>query len=376
MGPGWRVGRIAGIDLSIHPSWLVIAFLVTYSLAEFQFPSEFRGWSTTAYWLVAAATALLFFASVLAHELSHAILARRFGLKVQGITLFIFGGATSIDSDSRTPREEALIAVAGPATSIAIGLVLLGLDLVVAQPQAAALLGWLGFINLMLGAFNLIPGFPMDGGRVLRAILWKVRGNRLAATRSAAVVGRLFAYGLIGLGVYLALRPGGSIFSGLWLALIGWFLSNAAEATVAQAGVESSLSGVRVRDAMDLDPPSVTPNEPVTELVQERLLRGEDRSFLVRHDDGGLAGIVTLGDVRRLPRDDWAAARVTDIMTRHTELATIGPDAPLADALRLIQEREVGQLPVVDDEHGRDAVGLVTRRGILRLIEARMKLGL
>ena len=376
MGPGWRVGRIAGIDLSIHPSWLVIAFLVTYSLAEFQFPAEFRGWSTTAYWLVAAATALLFFASVLAHELSHAILARRFGLKVQGITLFIFGGATSIDSDSRTPREEALIAVAGPATSILIGLALLGIDLVVDQPQAAALLGWLGFINLMLGAFNLIPGFPMDGGRVLRAILWKVRGNRLAATRSAAVVGRLFAYLLIGLGVYLALRPGGSIFSGLWLALIGWFLSNAAEATVAQAGVESSLSGVRVRDAMDLDPPSVTPNEPVTELVQERLLRGEDRSFLVRHDDGGLAGIVTLGDVRRLPRDDWAAARVTDIMTRHTELATIGPDAPLGDALRLIQEREVGQLPVVEDEHGRDAVGLVTRRGILRLIEARMKLGL
>ena len=376
MGPGWRVGRIAGIDLSIHPSWLVIAFLVTYSLAEFQFPAEFRGWSTTAYWLVAAATALLFFASVLAHELSHAILARRFGLKVQGITLFIFGGATSIDSDSRTPREEALIAVAGPATSIVIGLVLLGLDFVVAQPHAAALLGWLGFINLMLGAFNLIPGFPMDGGRVLRAILWKVRGNRLAATRSAALVGRLFAYVLIGLGVYLALRPGGSIFSGLWLALIGWFLSNAAEATVAQAGVESSLSGVRVRDAMDLDPPSVTPNEGVTELVQERLLRGEDRSFLVRHDDGGLAGIVTLGDVRRLPRDDWAGARVTDIMTRHTELATIGPDAPLADALRLIQEREVGQLPVVGDEHGRDAIGMVTRRGILRLIEARMKLGL
>jgi CBS domain-containing protein len=295
---------------------------------------------------------------------------------VQGITLFIFGGATSIDSDSRTPREEALIAVAGPATSILIGLALLGIDLLVTQPQLAALLGWLGFINLMLGAFNLIPGFPMDGGRVLRAILWKVRGNRLAATRSAAVVGRLFAYLLIGLGVYLALRPGGSIFSGLWLALIGWFLSNAAEATVAQAGVESSLSGIRVRDAMDLDPPSVAPNEPVTELVQERLLRGEDRSFLVRHDDGGLAGIVTLGDVRRLPRDNWAASRVTDIMTRHAELATIGPDAPLAEALRLIQEREVGQLPVVEDEHGRDAVGLVTRRGILRLIEARMKLGL
>ncbi len=374
MGHGWKVGRLAGIELAIHPSWLVIAFLVTYSLAEFQLPAQSAGWSTTAYWLVAVATALLFFGSVLAHELSHALVAQRLGLKVEGITLFIFGGATSIDEDSRTPREEALIAVAGPAASIAIGLALLGANLVVDQPQAAALLGWLGFINILLGLFNLIPGFPMDGGRVLRAILWRLRGDRLVATRNAALVGRVFAYLLIGFGVFLALRPGG-IFSGIWLALIGWFLSNAAEATAAQAGVERSLKGVRVRDAMDLEPASVSPNLPVADLVQERLLRGEDRSFLVRHDDGGLAGIVTLGDVRRLPRDQWPGARVTDIMTRHADLATIGPDAPLADALRLIQSREIGQLPVVEDEE-RHPVGLVTRHGILRLIEARMKLGL
>jgi len=375
MGPGWKVGRLAGIDLSIHPSWLVIAFLVTYSLAEFQFPAQFRGWSTGAYWAVAVATALLFFGSVLAHELSHALVARRLGLRVEGITLFIFGGATSIDQDSRTPREEALIAVAGPAASIVIGLALLGANLVVSQPQLAALLGWLGFINLLLGAFNLIPGFPMDGGRVLRAILWRVRGDRLVATRRAAIVGRLFAYLLIGFGVFLALRPGGSIFSGLWLALIGWFLSNAAEATVAQAGVEHSLAGVRVRDAMELEPASVSPNEAVADLVQERLLRGEDRSFLVRHDDGGLAGLVTLGDVRRLPRESWPSARVTDIMTRFADLATIGADEPLAEALRLLQSREIGQLPVVDAE-GRTPLGIVTRRGILRLIEARMKLGM
>jgi Zn-dependent protease/CBS domain-containing protein len=366
---------LAGIDLAIHPSWLVIAFLVTYSLAEFQLPAEFPGWTTLAYWLVGFATALLFFASVLAHELSHALVARRSGLKVDGITLFIFGGATSIDSDSRTPREEALIAVAGPAMSILIGVVLIGLTLVVAQPQLAALLRWLGFINLLLGIFNLIPGFPMDGGRVLRAILWKLRGDRLSATRNAALAGRGVAYLLIGFGVFLALRPGGTIFSGLWLALIGWFLSNAAEATMAQAGVERSLRGVRVRDAMEVNPPAVSPNEPVADLVQERLLRGEDRSFLVRHDDGGLAGIVTLGDVRRVPRDTWPGVRVTDIMTRYGELATIGPDAPMADALRLLQEREIGQLPVVDGD-GRNPVGMVTRRGILRLLEARMKLGM
>src|SRR5688572_33310742 len=183
MGPGWRIGRLAGIDLAIHPSWLVIAFLVTYSLAGFRFPALYDDWSASAYWGVAVATAILFFVSVLAHEVSHALVARRFGLKVEGITLFIFGGATSIDEDSRTPREEALIAIAGPATSLAIGAALVGIDLFVEQPQIGALVGWLGVINIALGAFNLIPGFPMDGGRVLRALLWRLRGDRLVATR-------------------------------------------------------------------------------------------------------------------------------------------------------------------------------------------------
>lgn len=367
------MGRVAGIDLAIHPSWLVIAFLLTFSLAA-QFARQFPGWGDSAYWLVAGATSVLFFASVLAHELCHALVARRFGLKVESISMFIFGGVTTIDEDSRTPREEALIALAGPAASILIGLALLGLDVVVPQPQAAALFGWLGYINLALGAFNLIPGFPMDGGRVLRALIWRARGDRLAATRNAAVVGRGFGYLLIVLGVFFALQPGSSPVSGIWLALIGWFLSNAAESTIAQVSLERSLSGLRVRDAMDADPASVSPNVPVAQLVEEHMLRGEDRSFLVRHDDGGLAGVVTLDDARRLPRDHWADARVTDIMTRYGDLATIGPDAPLLDALRLIQEREVGQLPVIDGD-GRHPIGLVTRRGILRLIEARTKLG-
>ena len=249
MGHGWRIGRIAGIELRIHPSWLVIAFLITYSLAVAQFPRQFPGWNEGQYWIVAAATAVLFFGSVLAHELSHAMVARRFGMRVDGITLFIFGGATSLEGDSRTPREEALIALAGPATSIAIGLVFIALDLLVPHPQFGALIGWLGFINIALGAFNLIPAFPMDGGRVLRAVLWRWRGDPLVATRNAAQVGRFLAYLLIAGGVYIALRPGG-LFSGLWLALIGWFLSNAAEAPATQAGVESSLRGITVRDAM------------------------------------------------------------------------------------------------------------------------------
>ncbi|CAN5378459.1 site-2 protease family protein [soil metagenome] len=373
MGSGWKVGRVAGIDLAIHPSWLVIAFLLTFSLADALFPRLIPGWTTGQYWLIGVGTAFLFFASVLAHEFSHAIIARRLGLKVAGITLFIFGGATSIETDSRSARDEALIALAGPVASLLIGAAFLGIGALVPQPEVRAVVGWLGIINIVLGAFNLVPGYPMDGGRVLRAILWRVRGDPLTATRQAAMVGRVIGYLMVAGGITWAFRSR-DIGSGLWLALVGWFLATSAEATMQQAGVERSLSGVRVRDAMDAAPAAISPNESVADLVSERMLRGDDRSFLVRHPDGGLAGMVTLCDVRRLPRDSWADRRVTDIMTRYGDLATIGPDEPLADALRLIQEREVGQLPVIGDE-ARQPLGIVTRSGILRLIDARLKLG-
>lgn len=372
MGAGWKIARVTGIDIAIHPSWLVIALLLTYSLSAFQFPAQFRGWDPALYWVVGVATAFLFFVSVLAHELSHALVARRFGLPVSRITLFIFGGATHLEGDAARPRHEALMAAAGPAMSLLIGGALLGLSQLTMQVQLTALLTWLGVINVLLAVFNLIPGFPMDGGRILRALLWRLNGDRLVATRNAATVGRLIAYGMIGLGVFLAFQPGGLI-GGLWLALIGWFLSTAAESTVAQVGVERSLQGVRVGDVMDPSPPAVSPNETVADLVNERMLRGEHRSFLVLHDDGGLAGIVTLSDVRALPREDWPATRVTDIMTRYADLATVAPDDEVESALKLLQEREVGQLPVLGEE--RTPLGLLTRAGVVRLIDTRLKLG-
>lgn len=373
MGQSIGIGRIFGVRIGLHPSWFVIALIVTYSMAVGELPADYPGWGDALYWVVGAVISLLFFASVLAHELSHALVARRFGLRVRDITLFIFGGAASLEGDAERPRDEALIAVAGPLTSLAIGAALWGIDVAIGQPQVAAIIGWLGFINLTLGLFNLIPAFPMDGGRILRAILWRIRGDRLAATRNAAAVGRGFGYLLIVAGVFL-LFGGRQLFAGVWLALIGWFLSNAAEATVAQMSIERSLRGIKVREVMESDPPSVSPNETVADLVNDRLIRGEHRSFLVRHDDGGLAGIVTLSDVRRMPRENWEAGRVTDIMTRYADLATIGPDGEVEAALKLLQEREVNQLPVVEDA-GRTVVGLLTRAGILRLIEARMRLG-
>jgi Zn-dependent protease/CBS domain-containing protein len=370
----FSIGSIAGIRIALHPSWLVIAFVVTYLFAVGDLPDSFPGWDPAMYWVVGAALAALFFASVLAHELSHAIVARRFGLQVKDITLFIFGGAASLEGDARRPRDEALIAVAGPLASLAIGFGLVGLSAIGVPEAAAALIGRLGFLNISLGLFNLIPGFPMDGGRILRAVLWRIRGEEFAATRSAATIGRGFGYFLVALGVLLAFQPRG-IFSGIWLALIGWFLSSAAESSVAQLSVQRSLRGVKVRDVMEEEPPSVSPNETIADLVNERLMRGEHRSFLVRHDDGGLAGVVTLSDVRRVAREDWPSARVTDIMTRYPDVASVGPDDPVETALELLQEKEVNQLPVVTDG-GRTVVGLLTRAGIVRMIDTRLKLGI
>jgi Zn-dependent protease len=371
MGAGWRIGRVVGIDISIHPSWLVIAALLTFSLAEGSIKALFPGWSAGLYWLAGAAAAILFFASVVAHELSHAIVARRFGMQVRGITLFIFGGATELEGDARRPRDEALMAAAGPATSILIGAGLLAIGFVAPQP-VGQLVSSLGFINVALGLFNLVPGFPLDGGRILRALIWRLRGDRIAATGIAAMVGRMIAYGLIIFGIIMTLQ-GGLNGGGLWLALIGWFLSNAAEATAVQARIEGSLRGMRVRDIMDSAAPVVSPNESVASFVDNRLLRGDRRSYLVAYDDGGLAGMVTLADIRRVPRDRWEDTRVTDVMTRFNDLATIGPDEDATDALGVLQAREIAQLPVVVD--GRTPVGMLTLGGILRLIDTRKRLG-
>ncbi len=280
---GWRsfsIGSVLGIRIALHPTWLVIAFLVTYALAAGDLPSRFPGWIGPAYFVVGAAVAMLFFASVLVHELSHALVARRFGIQVRDITLFIFGGAATLEGDAKTPGQEALIAAAGPASSLVLALALIGASLLIDQPHVGAITGWLGIINLSLAIFNIIPAFPMDGGRILRAILWRLRGDQFAATRGAAVVGRLFGYLLIALGVWWAFTGD---FSGLWLALIGWFLSNAAGATVQQLGIQRSLAGVKVRDVMEAEPASVSPNETIADLVDSRLVRGDGRSFLVRH---------------------------------------------------------------------------------------------
>jgi Zn-dependent protease/CBS domain-containing protein len=315
---------------------------------------------------------VLLFASVLIHELAHSFVALARGLNARSITLFIFGGVSNLSGDSKDSATEFLVAIVGPLTSFALAAISFGLASVIDEPRASLVFSYLFFINLTLGIFNLVPGFPLDGGRILRAVIWKLRGDRIAATGNAALVGRVIAYGLIVFGIVMTLQ-GGIGGNGLWLALIGWFLSNAAEATASQARIEGSLRGMRVRDVMDPAAPVVSPNESVASFVDNRLLRGDRRSFLVAYDDGGLAGMVTLADIRRVPRERWEETRVTDVMTRFNDLATIGPDEDATDALGVLQAREIGQLPVVVD--GRTPVGLLTLGGILRLIDTRKRLG-
>jgi Zn-dependent protease len=372
MGRGsFAIGTIAGIKIALHPTWLIIALLVTVGLALGDLPDAFPGWPSAAYVALGAVVAALFFASVLAHELSHAFVARRYGIKVRDITLFIFGGAATLEGEAKTPGQEALIALAGPACSLVLGAGLVGASLLLDPRHVGAVVGWLGILNLSLALFNSIPAFPMDGGRVLRAVLWRTRGDQFAATRGAAQVGRLFGYLLIAAGIGLAAVDN---LSWLWLALIGWFISNAAGATVNQMSIQRTMAGVKVRDVMEAEPASISPNESVADLVNDRLVRGDSRSYLVRHSDGGLAGIVTLSDVRQVAREDWPAARVTDIMTRFSDLAVVPPDMELEKALEVLQEHEVNQLPVVEED-GRTVLGLLTRAGILRLVDTRLKLG-
>lgn len=374
MGRGaFTIGSIAGIRIALHPSWLIIFFLITLSFALGDVSGRPSGFPSTVNWIVGAGVSILFFASVLAHELSHALLARRFGMEVRDITLFVFGGAATLEGDAKRPRDEAIIAAAGPITSVLVGAGFWLLAVALNDQRFSDLAATLGFANVTLGLFNLIPGYPMDGGRILRAILWRLRGDQYAATRSAAMVGRGFGYLLVAGGALLAFQSR-EPFQGIWIALIGWFIASAADASSAQASVQRTLQGVSVRDVMEEGPPSVSPNETVAELVNDRLMRGEGRSFLVRHDDGGLAGIVTLSDVQRLARDHWPGARVTDVMTRYNELATVKPDDSLESAMELLQQREVNQLPVVDED-GRGVVGVLTRAGILRFVDTRMKLG-
>jgi Zn-dependent protease/CBS domain-containing protein len=369
----FTIARIRGIPIGAHYTWAIAVVLITWSLAAGYFPTEYPGWARPTYWIVGAAAALLLFISVLIHELCHSIVAQARGLTVKSITLFIFGGVSNIAHESEDPQDEFLIAVVGPLSSLVLaGLFWLG---VLLWPNDSspfgALLYYLTTVNLMLALFNILPGFPLDGGRVLRAILWGATRSMVKGTTIASVVGQVVAFLFIGYGIWLVFIDG-NFLNGVWIGFIGWFLNSAAEATRRQVQVQEGFRGVKVSTVMTPDPPFVSPALSVRELADEYILRRGLRALPVAQD-GRIVGLVTLSDVKHLPESEWSTNSVGAIMTREP-LHAIGPDAPVTTALERLVEDNVNQLLVVDKDG--TLLGILARGDVMRFLQLRGELGM
>jgi Zn-dependent protease/predicted transcriptional regulator len=369
-----RLGRIFGIEIGLHYSWLLIAVLIATSLAG-HFSEAHPDWTGTTIWVTAIMTALLFFTAIILHELSHAAVARLKGLPVRSITLFALGGVAQIGRESADAKTEFWMGIAGPIMSALIGVVCFGIAsllgwtfLVEPATPVTAMLVWLGYINIGLAIFNMVPGFPMDGGRVLRAIIWWVTGDATRATRTAAAAGQVIGYGFIVLGVLRFF--GGAGIGGLWMAFIGWFLLSAAQATTAQAEFTERLRGVRVADLMTRDCTPVDGNTNLQTFVQEFLLRMGRRCFLVMEQDQ-LRGLVTLNEVKAIPQPRWPYTTIGDVMIPLEHLRTVNPDTPVNEALEIIGRENIHQLPVVSN--GR-VEGMISRDQIVNHLLTRAEL--
>jgi Zn-dependent protease/CBS domain-containing protein len=360
------LGHISGIRIAVHYTWVFVFLLVSWSLAGGYFPQNYPGWSAASYWLAGIVAALLLFASVLVHELGHSLVALARGVRVNSITLFIFGGVSALEEEASQAWDEFVIAVAGPLTSFALAAAFWGLSQLVSPETAgAAVLSYVAMLNLILGLFNLLPGFPLDGGRVLRSIIWGVTRSQRRATQIASYVGQGIGFLMIFLG--LAQVLGGGFLNGLWTAFIGWFLNGAAEQTRHAQEVRQNLEGVPVAELMDPQPATATPAMSLEEFVYQYVLRQGRRALPVTVD-GRLVGLVSVSDAREVPRAAWASTTVDQVMTR-VPLKTVAPQAGLSAVMSLLVEGDHHQLPVVDAE-GR-LLGMISRADLLRYLRYR-----
>jgi len=378
-----RLGRVFGVEIFVDWSVAIIFMLVAVGLGAGALPRWHPEWGGALRWIVAVTAALAFFASILLHELSHAVVGRAFGVKVPRITLFIFGGMAHMQGEPSTPKAELFMAAVGPLTSLLIGIVasFIGVQLAVlaggapddpeqlvrmAGPIATILL-WLGPLNFLLAIFNLVPGFPLDGGRLLRAVLWSATGDLEKATRWASGAGRAVGWGLITIGVLMAFGFWVPIFgtglgSGIWVALIGWFLHHAARASYIALRVRNRLSHVPVRDVMRSNLDTVAPDMTVAELVRDHMMRSDQASFPVL-EGSDLIGIISVRDIQLIPSEQWASVTVRQVMLPASEVPSVDVDANANKALECLAERDMEQLPVVD--HGRLS-GFIRRQDILK----------
>lgn len=380
---GLRLGSIRGIDIVADPSLAIIFVLILVSLAAGVFPEWHPQWSAGLCWMTAAGAALLFLGSVLAHELSHALVGRTRGVQFRKITLFMFGGIAQMETEPPSWRAELSMAAVGPGTSLVLGFAFLALAALASGPlhvdpndpraalaalgPLATLLFWLGPINIVLGLFNLVPAFPLDGGRILRAVMWALSGDLHRATYWASLAGRAFAWLLVAAGILMILGIevpllGGGLINGLWLAFIGWYLNNAALLSYRELLLRESLEHVPVSKLMLTRFVRLNPHMRIDTLINEYWMTSGQRAFPVEVD-GRLVGMVSLGDLQKYKRDQWHDVTVGDAMTAATELATIGPDASALEALEIITRRDLAQLPIV--QRG-DLLGLLRREDILK----------
>ncbi len=364
------IGRFFGIEVRVDPSWLVVAFLFGWSFYA-QFQHALPGLSPQRLFLLALVSVVIFFGSVLLHELSHSVMARRLGIPVEGITLFLFGGVTKTRMEASNPRDEFLVAVVGPVTSLVLAGVMWALvnwGAVVIQGPIAYALGYLGWLNLGLGLFNLLPGFPLDGGRVLRSILWQTGGSLTRATRRAAAVGKTIAALMIGVGLV-------SVFvgdlGGLWLAAIGWFLFQAAVAVDQDIVLKSLLRELKARDLMSPNLVTIPWDATIRQAVDDYFLRYDHSAFPVVGQD--IPGLLTFRAVRQIPKDQWDVREVWSAATGLDEACSVGPDTPMDEVMEKLRQQEQDRVLVVD---GNRLLGIITPRDVLRWVRRSEELGL
>jgi Zn-dependent protease/CBS domain-containing protein len=371
---GIPIGRFFGITVKLHWSWFIIVFLITWMLATDYFPSiqEYENWSTATRWVLGLVTSILFFGSVLAHELAHSLVAKADGLKVSAITLFFFGGVSQLTEEPKSPGKEFRMAMAGPGTSLVIGGACWGIFFAT-RNQVSPVTGmalWLGAMNTILAGFNLIPGFPLDGGRVLRSALWWRSHNLRRSTRIASIIGRAFGYLFIFGGIALVFTPWYA--TGLSLLLVGWLLENAAAASYRQVALQALLQGHKVSEVMTRDCQDVPSTLTLGQLVNDYILVSGRRCYAVV-DYGRTMGIVTAQDVRAVDRKLWPVRTVSEIMTPLGKARPARPDDDLSSLMYLLSEQDVSQAPVLQDSN---IVGIVSRDNLLAFIHLRSELGM
>lgn len=362
-----RLGRVYGIDVGLDWSWIFIFLLITLSLSQWFLQGD-QPLGPTQAWVAAVLASLLFFASILLHEFGHSLTAQALGLRVRSITLFLFGGLARLSGEPKTARDEFLIAAAGPVVSVALGLLFWAIAALVPSsaedPNILAVsFGWLGTINLVLAVFNLVPGFPLDGGRLLRAAVWHVTGDYEKATLTAAAIGSAFAYLLIAGGIFMAL-VWGAFLNGLWFAFIGWFLLSAAQGSSLQMILQRELGGIRLSEAMEPIHPVVNGETTVASVLEHLILAKGGRYFFVE-EGGEIVGLVTLHQIKQTPLEERTETTVRSIMLDQSRLVTVPVESTLWQAFERMSEVGIGQIPV---EHEGRMVGMLTRERMVRII--------